>query len=301
VYPVTFTYSGDANYAAIAAATQLTVVPQPTVTTITTSGTPLTAGNPVTLTSSVNSALGAVTVGSVTFTDGNTALGSGTLNASGVATLTTASPPVGTHTITATYPGTLNFSKSSASLTQGVTAPAGAFTIAATPASQYIRGAGSVTWQVTVTPSGGFSGPVALTCSGLPADASCAFAMGTLTLTAATAATTTMTTTTTVNDAALKAPFSAMDLARQLSCALLLPFQMSSVLLAGFRRHRTARSRRPMRLWLMAAITLGILGLSGCNCFNTTFQTYTITVTGTSTLGGPPAQSTTVQLSVGLQ
>jgi hypothetical protein len=153
---------------------------------------------------------------------------------------------------------------------------------------------------VTVTPNGGFSGPVALTCSGLPSDASCTFAAGTLTLTAATAASTTMTTTTTVNDAALK-PFLGMDPGRQLSCAFLLPFQMSGVLLAGFRRRRKARSRHPMRLWLMAAITLGILGLNGCNCFNTTFQTYTITVTGTSTLGGPPPQSTTMQLSVGLQ
>ncbi len=301
VYPVTFSYSGDANYASINAATQLTVVPQPTVTTITTSGTPLQVGSPVTLTSAVSSALGAVTVGSVTFTNGNTVLGTGTLNASGVATLTTASLAVGTDTITATYPGTLNFSKSSASLTQGVTAPLGAFTIAATPPSQYLRGAGSVTWQVTVTPTGGFSGPVALTCSGMPSDASCTFAMGTLTLTAATAATTTMTTTTTVNDAALKLPLLGMDLARQLSCAFLLPFQMSSGLLAGFRRHRKVRSRRPMRLWVMAAITPGLLGLSGCNCFNTNFKTYTVTVTGTSTLGGPPAQSTTVQLSVGLQ
>jgi sugar lactone lactonase YvrE len=300
-YPVTFTYSGDTIYAPITAATQLSVIPQPTVTTITTSGTPFEVGNPVTLTSSVSSALGAVTVGSVTFTDGNTVLGTGTLNASGVATLAAASLAVGTHTITATYPGTLNFSKSSASLTQGITAPPGAFTITATPPNQYIRGAGSVTWQVTVTPNGGFSGPVALTCSGLPSDASCTFATGTLTLTAATAASTTMTTTTTVNDAALKLPFLGMDPGRQLSCAFLLPFQMSSVLLAGFRRRRKARSRHPMRLWLIAAITLGILGLSGCNCFNTTFQTYTITVTGTSTLGGPPPQSTTVQLSVGLQ
>ena len=301
VYPVTFTYSGDTNYAATTAATQLNVVPQPTVTTITTSGTPLEAGKAVTLTSLVSSALGAMTVGSVTFTDGNTALGSGTLNASGVATLTTAVLAVGTHTITATYPGALNFSRSSASLTQGVTAPPGTFTIAATPPSQYIRGAGSVTWQVTVTPTGGFSGPVALACSGLPSDASCAFAMGTLTLTAATAATTTMTTTTRVNDAVLKLPFGGLDLARQLSCAFLLPFQMSSMLLAGFCRRRKSRSPHSMRLWLMAAITFGILGLSGCSCFNTTFQTYTITVTGTSTLGGPPPQSTTVQLSVGLQ
>ena len=299
-YPVTFTYSGDTVNAPITATTQLSVTPQPTATTLASSATPIVAGTSITLTASVSSVLGAVTVGSVTFTDGKTTLGTGSLNSSGVATLTTSALQAGTQTVTATYAATLNFGQSSASLSQGVSVPAGSFTIAATPATQYIRGAGSVTWQVTVTPSGGFAGPVALTCSGLPADANCTFAMGTLTLTANTAATTTMTTTTTVNDAALQMPFDGMDLGRQLSCAFLLPFQMSSGLLTGFRR-RKARSQRPMRLWLLAGIAICLLGLSGCNCFNTTFRTYTITVTGISTLGGPPAQSVTVQLSVGRQ
>jgi hypothetical protein len=154
---------------------------------------------------------------------------------------------------------------------------------------------------VTVTPTGGFAGPVALTCAGLPSDATCSFAKGTLTVVAATAATTTMTTTTTENDAALRLPFDGADLSRDLSCAFLLPFQMNGLFLAGFRRCRKTQVRQRMRFWLIAAISLGVLGATGCNCFNTTFKTYTITVTGTSTLGGPPPQSTTVQLSVGLQ
>ncbi len=302
-YPVTFNYSGDTNYAPITAATTLTVTPQPTATTIKTSATPVAAGTGITFTSSVSSALGAVTTGPVNFTGGGAALGAGTLSASGMATLTIASLPAGTHTVTATYPGALNFSPSSASLTQVITAPPGAFTIAVTPASQYIRGPGSVTWQVVVTPTGGFAAPVALTCSGLPSDASCTFAEGTLTLTAGTPATTSMTTTTTLNDASITPPlserpaFAGQDLPRDLGCAFWLPLEMSGILLCGVRRK--AHAGRSAKLWLVAGITFGLLGLTGCNCFNTTYKTYTVTVTGTSTLGGPAPQSATVQLSVG--
>jgi sugar lactone lactonase YvrE len=303
VYPVTFTYSGDANYAPGTATTQLTVIPQPTTTTIATSATPVVAGTPVTLTSNVTSALGVVTVGSVNFTDGVVTLGSGALSSAGVATLTTTSLAIGSHTITATYPGTQNFSTSSASLTEAIAAPPGAFTVTATPPSQFVRGPGSVTWQVTVTPSGGFAGPVALTCSGLPADATCSFAQGTLTLVQATPALTSMTTTVTENDAALRSPLGGGNLGLQLGCVVLLPFQMSGLFagLSTLALRRRKRTPTRSKFWLVAAISVGMLYTAGCNCFNTTFKTYTITVTGTSTLGGPPPQSATVQLSVGLQ
>jgi hypothetical protein len=304
-YPVTFTYSGDTIYAPITATTRLSVTPQPTVTEITCSATSVVVGNPVTLISTVSSPLGTVTVGAVTFTAGNQTLGSSTLNASGIATLITTALAVGSQTITATYGATSNFKASSASLTQAITAPSGAFSIAVTPTSQFIRGAGSVSWHVVVTPTGGFTGPVALNCSGLPSDASCRFAMGTLTLSATTAGTTTMTTTITGDDAYLMLPFGAADLARNFSCIFLLPFQFGPVLLAAFRRRRKALSHREpspaAKPWLTVAMMLSLLGLAGCNCFSTSFKTYTITVTGTSTLGGPPPQSTTVQLSVGLQ
>ena len=250
-YPVTFTYSGDANYAPLTATTQLTVIPQPTATTITTTAASVVAGNPVTLTSTVTSALGPVTVGSVTFTDGSTTLGTGTLNSTGVATLTTTALAIGGHTITATYPGTQNFTSSSANLTESIAAPPGAFTIAATPPSQFVRAPGAATWQVTVTPSGGFAGPVALTCSGLPADATCTFAQGTVTLVQATPSTTTMTTSVTPNDAALRLPAGGADPDSpevQLGRVVMLPFQLSaccwppSAVVSGYPRASTFAS-----------------------------------------------------------
>jgi hypothetical protein len=45
--------------------------------------------------------------------------------------------------------------------------------------------------------------------------------------------------------------------------------------------------------------SLGILGLVGCGCPNTTFKTYTITIAGTSTSFPAPAQTTSILLSVG--
>jgi hypothetical protein len=58
--------------------------------------------------------------GTVTFFDGSTVLGTGTLNSSGVATLSASTLSVATHTITATYAGDANDVGSSGSMTQVV-------------------------------------------------------------------------------------------------------------------------------------------------------------------------------------
>ena len=51
---------------------------------------------------------GATPTGSVTFKDGATVLGAGTLGAANKAPFTTSALAVGTHSITATYPGNAN-------------------------------------------------------------------------------------------------------------------------------------------------------------------------------------------------
>ena len=86
----------------------------------------------------------------------------------GNATLTTSALAAGTHTITATYPGTIDFLPSSATLSQNVLPPppVGSFTLSATPAYQEVKGAGSNVYQITVTSVNGFAGPVTLTCCG---------------------------------------------------------------------------------------------------------------------------------------
>jgi sugar lactone lactonase YvrE len=311
-YPITATITpGGAtnlsNYSITNTPGTLTITPLPppadTTTTIATSGSPAITGTNVTFTATVTTTPG-VPSGIVVFTDGTTVLGQQALNASGVATLSTSTLAAGTHTITATFQATAAFASSTATLTQVITAPMGSFTITATPASQYVRGAGSTIYQVTITSVGGFAGQIALTCSGLPADAGCTFGANP-SLTAGGTATTTLTITNTAADAALHIPasfnptgFNPSNMA-PLTAAIILPFELTGlgVFFSGLRRRKT-RAHRRMRLLALLLCTIGILGLTSCCTTTTAFTTYTVTITGTNPTATGPA-TTTVLLSVG--
>jgi Bacterial Ig-like domain (group 3) len=78
---------------------------------------PVFAQNPITLTASFT-ATGATPTGAVTFLDGTTSVGTGTLNSSGSATLSVNNLTVGSHTITASYAGDANNFAANAPLTQ---------------------------------------------------------------------------------------------------------------------------------------------------------------------------------------
>ncbi len=304
-YPIGANVSGTsaANYIATIHPGTLAVTPASTVTTITTSGSPATVGANVTFTATVTSAA-SVVAGTVTFSDGTTLLGNGTLNSSGVATFSTTSLAQGSHSITAAFQANLNFTASSATLTQVMTAPTGTFTISASPATQYIKGAGATVYQVTLTSMGAFAGQINLACSGLPSDASCSFANNP-TLTAGGTATIAMTVNTTAADAELRQPglrdFGPADFA-PITAAAVFPVELTGlgVFFAGLRR-RKKLSTQKMRLLAVILFSLGILGLTGCGCPSTAFQTYTINITATSVSFTAPAQSTSVILSVGNQ
>ncbi|HBI42411.1 MAG TPA: hypothetical protein DDY78_06060 [Planctomycetales bacterium] len=121
-------YSGDANYNSVSSTVTQTVNPgQPqsaTTTTLTTSGSPSAPGYPVTFTAYVAGQNGGAPTGTVTFKNGATTLGTGTLvqgSSVSTATFTTSSLSLGDHTITATYSGDPAFTASaSAALTQTV-------------------------------------------------------------------------------------------------------------------------------------------------------------------------------------
>jgi hypothetical protein len=98
-------YGGDGSYNASTSAQLVhTVVLAPTTTALTSSLNPATLGASVTFTASVASS-SASPGGTVSFFDGTTALGSGTVGANGVATLSTAGLAFGVHSITAVYQG----------------------------------------------------------------------------------------------------------------------------------------------------------------------------------------------------
>ena len=175
-----------------------------TTTALAASKSSIAAGASVTFTATVAGASGSTgtPTGTVTFFDGATSLGPGTL-ASGVATYSTSSLAVGSHSITAVYGGDTNFS--------GSTSSAVSVTVTAAPSFALSNGgavniaAGAITGNtstISVTPSNGFTGSVALTCAvttspaGAVSPATCSVTP-TVNVTSATAATASVTVATT--------------------------------------------------------------------------------------------------------
>lgn len=107
-YPITASYSGDANYQASSTTRNVVVLGYATATTLTTSVTKLTQGQRITLSSTVSrTGVTGTPMGSVAFYYGTTALGSATLK-NGSASITAATNgtvPAGTYSITAKYSG----------------------------------------------------------------------------------------------------------------------------------------------------------------------------------------------------
>jgi Bacterial Ig-like domain (group 3)/FG-GAP-like repeat/FG-GAP repeat len=174
-----------------------------TTTALTASAATINAGASVTFTATVTGTAGTPT-GTVTFLDNTTTLGTGTLNASGVATYSSSALTTGAHSITAQYGGDSNFA---ASTSKAVTVTVQAavppsFKLGASPASLTIAAGQKGTATVTVTPSGGFTQPVTFACSGLPSEATCTFAPATVTP-GASAVTTTLTVSTTAAQASV--------------------------------------------------------------------------------------------------
>jgi predicted secreted protein len=101
-----------------------------------------------------------------------------------VATLSTTALPAGTDTVTATYAAAANFAASTSApvtLTVSATpvAPPASYTLAANPTSITVQQGQTATTTLTFTPTGDYSGTIALSCSNLPTNASRAFAPNT--------------------------------------------------------------------------------------------------------------------------
>ena len=150
----------------------ITVGLNATSTTLTSSQNPSQVGQAVTFTATASSSGGTPT-GTVTFKDGAVVLGTGTLSGAGIATFTTSTLALGSHSITASYAGTSTFAAStSAALIQAVNTPTDslklrAMQVLATPVAAQVSGmaiSGAVDSAIAegfsdggalVTPSGG--------------------------------------------------------------------------------------------------------------------------------------------------
>lgn len=150
-HSITAAYSGDSSYASsTSSALTQTVVGGVvgTTTALTSSLNPSAYGDQVTFTATVSPSSGAT--GSVTFMDGGTVLGSSALNASGVATFSTSSLLIGSHSITAQYGGDSSHgSSTSPALSQIVNKASTTTTV--TSDSNPSKSGRSVTFTATVS------------------------------------------------------------------------------------------------------------------------------------------------------
>jgi hypothetical protein len=118
-HSITAVYGGDADFTgSTSPAVNQTVDQDATTSGVISSANPSVFGQSVTFTATISAdAPGSGTpTGSVTFEDGSTDLGTGTLNGSGIASFSTSGLILGSHSITAVYGGDTNFTTSTSLL-----------------------------------------------------------------------------------------------------------------------------------------------------------------------------------------
>jgi hypothetical protein len=152
-HPITASYGGDGNFFGSASSSLTQTVLAGTISTatvLTSSLNPSAYGQQVTLSATVSPSSGAI--GTVTFKDGASVLGTSALGAVGVATLTTSSLAVGTHSITAEYSGDVSH-MSSASSVLSQTVNKASTTTTLTSSENPSKSGRLVTFTANVSPS----------------------------------------------------------------------------------------------------------------------------------------------------
>ena len=125
----------------------------PSTTVLTSNLNPSSFGQPVTFTATVSIASGTPT-GNVSFFDGGVQLGTGTLAANGMATLTTSALSVGLHSLTASYEGDSQAAESASTAFSQTVNPPPAWTLTKTHTGNFSQGQNGVTYTITASNSG---------------------------------------------------------------------------------------------------------------------------------------------------
>lgn len=173
------TYSGDDNFAASAGTPiQFTVSKSTSATSLVITGGAVnpqsaTPGSSVTLVATVVQQGAAVPMGTVSFLNGSTVLGTALVSGN-TATLVSTTLPTGTLNIVAAYAGDNNYAGSNSAAVPFIVSPA-TFVLSSSTMSLTVPSSGSGTINFTVTPISGYSGTIGIACSGLPANSSCSF------------------------------------------------------------------------------------------------------------------------------
>jgi hypothetical protein len=291
---VTLTPTDTTDYATATATVTINVNQATPTVTLMSSLNPALAQNSITFTATVASIAGSPT-GTVTFLDGATPLGTGTLNSGGVATLTTSNLSAGSHSITAAYGGDTNFTAvTSGVISEGVTD----FSLAISGNATGTAKAGvPAVFAFTVNAVGSTVLPsaVTLTATGLPTDTTATFSPAVLT-----AGTASDSVTLTVQLARIIAA-NTQRVGPRMTGSKLPLMALTLLLLPLARRMRHAgknlRNMVPTLLLLLMGLA-AVAGMSGCGGSShksVSPGTYQIQVTGTS---GSLSHSVQVTLTV---
>jgi len=278
---------------------------QPTTTSVTSNANPVFSTYPVTFTATVTPSSGSIApTGTVTFKDNGTPIGTGTLTASdsgasATAQLTTSGLAIGTHPITASYPGDTN--NQSSSTTVALSQVIEDFSVVARPpTTSTIEPGSSATYSITVSPvspATTFPEAITLTAAGLPTGATYTFAPSTI---AAGAGSTNVTLTVTPSSSAQAHSLPPQSPAKPTRWPLMALAVLLLPLAGRLRRAGRRLSRTLSLMLLVAAAIVGAATLNGCGgvpsgYFGQAPSTSSITVTGTS---GSLSHNASVSLTV---
>jgi hypothetical protein len=301
------------NMEAIIAGGGTALGPRATTVGLTSSQNPAAVGQSVTFTATVAVTGGApgptystpevpgTPTGTVSFLDGTTVLGSGTLDA-GVATYSTAALAAGTHPITARYSGSSTAAGSLSSALSQVVANAPVLVLSNPTPTVSVPSGGSTSVTLTVANAGAaLAGPVTLTATGLPAGAACTLSSQSVDVSSGAVQVTALITTTP----------SLTILGRNHGLQGLPPMRglgagAGALLMGGVFALPGGRRRRRMGLFLSALLVILVGGLTACSSTSsgkgatagtpTPAGTYTVAVTASAT-GATPV-TTSIQLTV---
>jgi pro-kumamolisin-like protein/Big-like domain-containing protein len=306
------TYPGDISYNAPASPTTYTVTVTPAVTATAVAPSPasgVTTSTPVTLTATISSQSISTTgaTGNVAFKDGTTTIGTVAAVPTGAnavsfagatATLTQTFSTTGTHSITAAYAGDQNYATSTSTAVNVTVASSGSFTIGGSAST--VTAGSSATSSITVTPTGGFTGMVNVTCpaANLPPGVTCSPNPLAINVTSASPVANNLTVAVAAPSSTTSASILPAD--RTLQWAGLAPLTGGGkgwwglsaitglaaillVLLPGRRRYRAAL---PLGLICLLSFTLGCSGGYGGGGGGTSATTTKISVTSTKVASG---------------
>jgi Bacterial Ig-like domain (group 3)/FG-GAP-like repeat/Domain of unknown function DUF11 len=292
---ITAAYSGNATFAGSTSSVLTETVAGSGVTSTTTllaaSPNPAVVGQQVTFTATVSPAPTGTPTGTVSFYNGATLLGTGTVNSAGIATFATSGLTAGTASITAVYSGNAGFATSTSATLNLAVGSASVYTVTAPQTPFTVMAGDSVDVNVSVQPvGGGYNNVVTMSAAGLPPGAAAVFNPPTVTPGTA-GAPTVMTIRTSTQAAGTPANHNPQ-----------FPFA-PTVLAAGaivVARNRKRLGRSFAVLLLMVSVAAGAWMLTGCNGGFAgrpapQSRSYVITITGTS---GSLHPSATITLTV---